>query len=531
MPNMSGPLWDVMTTLRSQADDSVASAYWGFALTSAARDGRLDPLRQLLDTNVDEETFYSNGNKSSSVSAKAKPSSRKLEARIGPIFSAITPALQSSNSDVVLALLTRLLDVLTSLQKEATCYLGADIHQIIVHDIRDSPFCKLPWHQSSLYLAVLAGYLRTAQLAAHGIIETGKASPQSDPLRMVRFGWSKEGLDEDVNGAQPPDTDPLTFGLGVRRTISIGGDPSLLTPLSVATIKEFCERARILWHQKRNTRNALSLYFLGLKPPPSKADIIKFLLEKGADVNYLDDAARTPVFWATQFRKTDPSLADACFTLEKTGGSPFVSDELAVSHLRNSILEELKEKMLAGEGLSVSAIDLTVKSDWNLLGRLLYWARDYARASVAFEVSSVYDPTLASKPPVYHFFFCDICTPGDYRNETLIRGYRYVVRDALGRDMCHSCHSKARVEDFRVPSRSWIAEQQHAQEAMEKEFEHLKMRHADDAVALENAKKRFKKDLLIAKRDQMLEWLRAAAMDWESRDIGSLVAMYRRADK
>lgn len=526
MPNMSGPLWDVMTTLRLQADEPISSAHWGFALNLAARDGRLDPLRRLLDTNVNKGTFYPSSSEPLPATTETKASSRELEARIGPIFSAITPALQSNSSEVILALLTRLLDVLTSLQREAACHFGAEIHQIVVHDIRDSPYCRLPWHQCSLYLAVFAGYLRTAQMAAHGIAGPGKLLPGSDPLRIVRLGWPKKFADEQTTAVQFPGADAINIGHEQRGTM----EQSFLTQLSVTTIKENCERARLLWHQKRNTRKALSSYFLGVHPSPSKAEIIAFLLEKGADVNHLDDAARTPLFWATALTKTDPSLAEVCSILEKAGGLPYVSDEFAVSHLRKSILEKLREMTLAGQGLSVSAIDLTVKSDWNLLGRLLYWLRDYDRASVAFEVSSVCDSTLSCDPPVYHFFICDICNLGDYRNETLIRGYRYVIRDTLGRDMCHACHTKAQVEGFRVPSQTWATEQRNAQEAMEQEFETLARCHDDNAVALENAKKEYRKNMLVAKRDQMLDWLDGAAKDLESRDIGSLIKMYHRTD-
>jgi len=123
---------------------------------------------------------------------------------------------------------------------------------------------------------------------------------------------------------------------------------------------------------------------------------------------------------------------------------------------------------------------------------------------VAFETVAVYDPSVAADIPVFHYFFCDECNPGNYRDETLIKGYRYVARDSLDADLCESCQSELQLTAIRAPNQRWIDRQKQVHGDMLQTFKEIDKK-AQDSAAAEKAKNEYRKQLLISRRADTLQ--------------------------
>ena len=541
IPTMSGAYWDVVTTLKSHGDAIPTSGHWGFALGAAAREGRLDPLRQLLDLNISSQAFgqllpeQEHPNDRGNSAPLTRLTNIELEGRIGTMFSALTPAILGGHLEAIGVLLERMLHVLTAIQTEAMSDLSCEIHQLLVYDQDDSMFCKVHWNHSSTYVAILIGYLRTAKLTIdmqtdpHASLKVNAGNA----LHILVTGWP-DSLRAQPNGHEDPLNYERTAGPPDPAEISRG-------PLSFAQhqalllsgVRKFCERARIFWHSKRNTRKALHSYLSTVHPLVSKREVLKFLLHNGCDVNSLDRAGRTPLYWASVFANTKAiaststsvNASAVCDELIAHGGLLYAPSNVSLARLRTSILIKLNEMVTEHQISDVNAIDLSRKSDWNALGRYFYFAQDFQNATKAFETSAVFDSQTTVGVPAYHYFFCDECSPGDYRDETLIHGYRFVVRDSLDSDLCQTCRDKYPVEALRIPSQKWVKEKQEAHAKMILALQEIDRQHLD-SCGTEKAKNESKKLALVARRTEMLRWVKEAKMEWEADDTALLLARY-----
>ncbi|KAI9890433.1 MAG: hypothetical protein M1814_003917 [Vezdaea aestivalis] len=533
--------WEVVTAFKSQAGQGTASDHWGFALGSAAREGKLNPLRELLDHHVNSSDFERRTPEDTLTNEPGqKLSNFELEVRIGTMFSALAPALSSGNLNIIGTLLGRMLAVLITLRNDARDDTDLELHTAILHDLDDSKFCATKWDKSVTYMAILIGYLNSAKImvdtaTGHNISAGDKLSSSSE-LGILESGWFAESVKQVKENNNRRREDPSLRRLSApasndRHSRSRSPDPrgqlqsQRDSPLH--KLKSLCEQARHFWHAKRNTRRALDLFLASLKVSMAKTKIIGFLLNNDCQIFSLDRAGRTLLHWATIY--CEPDIVSL---LETHGAVRHAPPVTALQRIQASIIAILTDIEANQAAFSVTSVDLSRKSDWNVLGRYFYWGGDVENAQTAFETATTFDPNVGAGnneiPPAYHFFVCDICHD-EYREGFLLRGTRFVVRDSFDSDYCLQCFQRTGAACLPVPGRGWIdAHRKFHEEAMAK-FEEIEQVHASPK-AIEAAKNVYRKECMVERSAEVLEWLRKARKEWDSKNFETLLSRYKTSD-
>lgn len=258
-----------------------------------------------------------------------------------------------------------------------------------------------------------------------------------DVPQILHTGWCKSCATQshsDTRGEIPPTSSENRIESGLdtqnlqRRAKGIHED---VLPL--------CEEARLFWSSKRNPKQALDMFLNGTntprgqRPKSSKADLLEYLVRLGYDVNALDHAGRTVLYWSRLRTWTEESVK-----LETLGGLMFVSLEHSFDRVRRSIIEMLEKLKDSQDAFKAASVDLTRKWDWDNLGRYLLFAGDRENACRTFEAGATFDLTVPGDIPAVHYFMCDKCHT-EYTMENLLRGKRCIPEGLTNVDLCASC--------------------------------------------------------------------------------------------
>ncbi len=445
------------------------------------------------------------------------------------MFVALDLALHGRHLQVVVTLVERMILLFEHQQQEPTTSSRLDIHAVMIHDRPDTPFSECLWSDSALYISIILGHIRLSLSALEG---RGHETPstllpanlvdESLPYEMqliIYSGWYSGNHRQGRNATQSENTRACCHsGLvapALRHVTAIEKKVSIM-----------CENARILWKAKRNPKEAFNI-FLGdymtgkdSHSETNKAAILEFLSRLGVDINSLDRAGRTPLYWAHVRLWPEMRLR-----LESLGGQLFASPELSLNEIKISIISLLEELNSSPEGFASTALDLSRKWDWDNLARYLYFGGDATSACRAFEAGAVFDPTVPGDVPAFHYFICDACHT-EYRDDHLLRGKRFVPLGLVNVDLCPSCAEVFGPSKLGIPSPEGIRDRRAAHEEQSKAFARIDEEHRDDTFR-DRAKAEWKRNAAIELRSEVLEWIRYLKNTWNADDQSALLERYK----
>jgi hypothetical protein len=238
---------------------------------------------------------------------------------------------------------------------------------------------------------------------------------------------------------------------------------------------------------------------------------LRYLYKLGADINSLDRAGCTPLYWAHV-----RSWPEAKSTLESLGGQLFGPPAQSLAEIRASILSLLHDLDSSEDAEKFTALDLSRKWDWDNLGRYLHHGGDADNAVRAFEAGAQYDPMVPADVKALHYFNCDSCY-GEFSYENLLRGMRFVPVRLVNIDLCTSCAEVLGSACLGVPSQEWIQDRQRAQEEQEKRFKEID--EADGEVGMRDmAKADWKRERALKLKGEIQVWLKDLTERWDNKD-------------
>ena len=508
--NVSEAHWEALAELRSRQANN-KTKHWGFALGNAAQSGSLDPLKELLDQHVSQHSLSSSSAQDLGKDASSSFTVKQLEARIGTMFGAVAPALHAGHDHVVSVLLSRIIDALASVQQRNPEPSELDLHLLLICDCCDSPFCDCEWSESPLFVAIVLGYLRLA-LRTLSMMDAGvfplrlpKAltiKPLSQESQLAIYaGWDRNAT---IGGSDDAEFEPNI----VRRDSIL----SMQSPAVHAKVVNLYEKAREIWQAKRNPREGFRLFVKTMTDcdeETAKHRCLEYLVKLGLNVNSLDRAGRTPVFWSIV-----RSWPDTVNVLESLGGTCFTETETSFSRIRTSVLDIIAELLPNQEAFESLRTDLSRKADWDNLGRYLYFGGDDENARRSFEAGAVFDPDIEGPIPAFHYFICDICHT-EYRDDLLIKGPRYVPLCLVNIDLCEACSEGFGAMRLRIPSDDWVFDQRLAYEAQQKAYADFSQTETDAASA-DAARFSYRQNRAIEQRRDIVKWLSSTQERWSN---------------
>lgn len=524
--SITEPKWEVAALLRSHRPPESSTRHWGLELGEAAQSGRLETVQKLLDTAVMSQS--SNSRARTRDTARFEMGDAEVEAKVGTMFGALDLALHERYPQIAITLLEKMIFLFEHQQRKPSASAALDVHAILICESPDTPFCESAWYESALYIAIILGYLRISLAMLEGLkhlflshvaFELPIVSSLPKQLQLIiHVGWhnsskrSNAGLDQAEG--EPHDIAQGQEPLPSERIISIGED-----------VYEICEMARLLWKSKRNRKEAFGIFFRrelnkengvngkNLIDMTCIANTLEYLFAVGVDVNSLDRAGQTLLYWA-RLR----SLTDIQCRLESLGGKLFASPELSLGKIRDSILFLLGDLDSPQDAASVgtTALDLSRKWEWDKLGRYLYFSGDLDNAVRCFEASTVFDMNVPGDVPAFHYFNCDSCFT-EYSYENLLRGMRFVPQGLVNIDLCHACAEGLGEAKVGVPSPEWIRDRKAAHEAEARAFRGIDEAHSEPA-ARDKARAEWKKEAAIELKTSIQTWVRRLKEDWQLED-------------
>lgn len=474
-------------------------------------------MKELLDANI-VRVAKSSKSQNDGTTQAIRLNETVLEAGVGTMFSALNIAIHARNFHIVPTLLEIMISVLACQQATLSTASGFDVHNVLIHDRMDSPFAVATWWESRLYIGIVLGYLRLAAIAF-----SNRVAPSTADLPLSTTGISPElqlvlqcGLSRNFDGQWQGGHCQSS------ETISSKTDHGNDKKRGEDNTAHFCEQARIIWKAKRNTKNAFHIFFES-KAGDDKADaelakvyILELLALHGFDLCLLDRAGQTLLYWSRV--RLWPVLAKK---IESLGVKLFACPTSSLQRLRLSIVE-IVERL---EASHVSTINTAQKSDWDDLGRLLYFAGDTTNACRAFEASAVFDPTVKGPVPAYHYFICDYCHT-DYRYDHLLRGRRCIPQGLVNIDLCESCARIFGTAILHVPSAAWLKDQREAFELERAAFEEIDRKY-DDITQRDVPKADYRCDAMAKLRDKIWKWTVELLDVWTAEDTEALIRRYR----
>lgn len=525
--SVSEPRWEVAALLRSHRPAKSSTRHWGFDLGEAAQSGRQETVQMLLDTALISQASISRARTSGTIQFEI--SDAELEAKVGTMFGALDLALHGRHPQIAIMLLEKMIFLFERQQRKPSASAALDVHAVLICERPDTPFCESAWSESALYIAILLGYLRMslANLEGHKHSLLSHILPEipivpslpKEPQLIIYLGWrnSSKQHDSAQDQAQEESNDTTQYkeSLPSERITTIGED-----------IYELCEKARDLWKSKRNRKKAFGIFFKGelndrnrVNGESSRIDmasiasILEFLFNIGVDINSLDRAGRTLLYWAYV-----RSLPEIQSRLESLGGKLFASPDLSLGKIRTSVLSLLGDLDSPHDaaGFETTALDLSRKWEWDNLGRYLYFSGDADNAIRCFEASAVFDMTVPGNVPAFHYFNCDSCFT-EYNYENLLRGMRFVPHGLVNIDLCQLCAEVLGQAKVGVPSPEWIRDRRAAQEAEVRAFKEIDESYSEMGVK-DKAKADWKKEAAIELKARIQTWVRQLKEDWERED-------------
>jgi hypothetical protein len=512
--------WELAALLRSHRTSKSFSSHWGILLGQAAQHGQLDAVRKILGT---ELTTKESRIGDSDESTNFEISAAELESKLGTLFATLDTALNERHWHVASELLERMAFLFEHQREKSSTGIALDVHAVLIHDRPDIPFCEAAWSESALYISILLGYIRLAlallqspdSVAVTSLVPESLAVPfLSKEIQLIIYlgqqGWTQTPEPTSENGeSQSEASSALEWAT---------------PPIIQDQVHGLCEKARILWKSKRNRKNAFNIFFtgetgikeptLGDGAPQSTAqanDILTYLYNLGADINSLDRAGCTPLYWAHV-----RSWPEARSTLESLGGQLFGPPAQSLAMIRASILSILHDLDSSEDADPLTALDFSRKWDWDNLGRYLHHGGDADNAVRAFEAGALYDPMVPGDVKALHYFNCDSCY-SEYSYENLLRGMRFVPVRLVNIDLCSSCAEVLRSVCLGVPSQEWIKDRQSAQEEQEKRFKAID--EAGGEVGMRDmAKANWKRERALKLKGEIQVWLKDLTEHWDKED-------------
>lgn len=538
--SISESRWEVAALLRSHKPPKSSTRHWGFELGEAAQSGHLGTVQKLLDTALAPQAFVSRAR--TSATTDFEMGDAELEAKVGTMFGALDLALLGRHPRIAIILLRKMIFLLEYQQRKSSASAALDVHAVLICERPDTPFCESAWCESTLYIAILVGYLRmsiaTLEDHKHSIeshLALNKLIAPSLPKKLqqiIYLGWPDSIKPSDLaqDRAQEEFNDIAQYK-----------GPLLseqITPIDEQTY-ELCEKARVLWKSKRNRKDAFGIFFRGelndgggingersRMNKASVASILEYLFNIGVDINSLDRAGRTILYWAHV--RLFPEIRSR---LESLSGNLFASPDLSLGKIRTSILSLLGDLDSSHDAstLGTSALDLSRKWEWDKLGRYLYFSGDADNAIRCFEASAVFDPTVPGNVPAFHYFNCDSCFT-EYSYENLLRGMRFVPQGLVNMDLCQACAEVLGRAKVGVPSPDWIKDHRLAHEEEGRAFRAIDETCSEVAVK-DKAKVDRKKAAAMELKSKIEGWVRPLKDDWQQEDQREHLERYMKSQE
>lgn len=525
--SITEPKWEVAALLRSHQPAESSTRHWGLELGDSAQNGRLESVQKLLDTAL--MSRLSNSRARANVTTHFEMGDAELEAKVGTMFGALDLALHGRYPQIAITLLEKMIFLFEHQQGKPSVSTALDVHAVLICESPDTPFCESAWSESALYIAIILGYLRKSlamlrgnkdQFLNHAALESRVVPSLPKQLQLIIYqGWQNFDTQPD-SGRGQAEEQPHNI-LQCKESLPLDQITSIREE-----VYETCEQARLLWKSKRNRKEAFAIFFRRELTDEDRVNgegsvdmswigsILKFLISIGVDVNSLDRAGQTLLYWA-RLR----SWSGIAFRLESLGGKLFAPRELSLREIRISILTLLGELDSPQDAASfgTTALDLSRKWEWDKLGRYLYFGGDPGNAVRCFEASAVFDTTVPGNVPAFHYFNCDSCFT-EYSYDNLLRGMRFVPRGLVNVDLCQACAQILGEEaKVGVPSPEWIRDRKTVHEAEIRAFNEID--EADEETAMKDkAKAEWKKRVSIELRTRIQAWVRQLKKDWEHAD-------------
>jgi hypothetical protein len=511
--------WEVAALLRNHGPSKSASSHWGIPLGQAAQHGNLDAVRKILDNEL-KKNESNRGELDENTTFEM--SAAELESKLGTLFATLDTALNERHWHVASELLERMAFLFEYQREKNSTSIALDVHAVLIHDRPDIPFCEAAWSDSVLYISILLGYIRLALalLQSPDSVAVPSSVPESlavpsllKEIQLIIYlgqqGWTQAPEQTGENGKGQSEASSALEGA--------------ITPIQDQAHR-LCDKARNLWKSKRNRKDAFNMFFNGEAgieertngdgAPPSNArtnDILRYLYNLGTDMNSLDRAGCTPLYWADV-----RSWPEAKSTLESLGGQFFGPPGESLAEIQASILSLLHDLDSPEDAEKLTALDLSRKWDWDNLGRYLYHSGDTLNAVRVFEAGTVYDPMGPADVKAVHYFNCDSCH-GEYSYENLLRGTRFVPLGLVNVDLCSLCAEVLGSARLGVPSQEWIRDRQVAHEEQEKRFKEIDEAGGEVGVR-DKAKADWKRERALKLKGEIQVWLKDLTERWDNKD-------------
>lgn len=538
--SISESRWEVAALLRSHKPPKSSTRHWGFELGEAAQSGHLGTVQKLLETALVPQASISRA--SSSGTTDFDMGDAELEAKIGTMFGALDLALLGRHPRIAIILLEKMIFLLEYQQRKSSASAALDVHAVLICERPDAPFCESAWCESTLYIAILVGYLRMSlanleghknSIESHLIPKTLIVPSLPKKLQQIVYlGWPSSNKLSDLaqDQAQEESNDIAQYKGPLL------SEP--ITPIGEQTY-ELCEKARVLWKSKRNRKDAFGIFFSGEFNDGSQingessrinkasiASILEYLFNIGVDINSLDRAGQTPLYWAHV--RSFPEIRSR---LESLGGKLFASPDLSLGKIRTSILSLLGDLDSSHDAstFGTTGLDLSRKWEWDKLGRYLYFSGDADNAIRCFEASAVFDLTVAGNVPAFHYFNCDSCFT-EYSYENLLRGIRFVPKGLVNIDLCQACAEVLGRAKVGVPSPDWIKDRRLAHEEEGRTSREIDETCSEVAVK-DKAKVDRKKAAAMELKSKIQAWVRRLKEDWQQEDQSEHLERYMKSQE